>query len=101
MNLIAELNFLLNAFDRVSYLFYLTQGQVGNNVNYLTICAHVSNSWDEWVGIDRLMKYTDENIQKQQALEKKQGVDKNQKSARSALTKPKGSTGQPPSASKY
>lgn len=47
------------------------------------------NSWDEWVGVDRLMKYTEENIQKQQALDKKQGVDKNPKSGRSTQTKPK------------
>ncbi|KAL0461820.1 UNVERIFIED_CONTAM: protein MRG1 [Sesamum latifolium] len=48
-------------------------------------------SWDEWVGMDRLMKHTEENIQKQQALDKKAGVDKNTKSGRSAQTKPKGS----------
>ncbi|KAD4888207.1 hypothetical protein E3N88_20280 [Mikania micrantha] len=47
------------------------------------------NSWDEWVGVDRLMKYTEENIQKQQALDKKQGVDKNSKSGRATQTKPK------------
>ncbi|KAJ8425130.1 hypothetical protein Cgig2_011096 [Carnegiea gigantea] len=75
--------------------------KIGNKVNYLTIRAHVSNSWDEWVGADRLMKYTDDNIQKQQALEKKQGADKNHKSGRSTQAKPKGSTGQPPPASKY
>lgn len=51
-----------------------------------------NKNWDEWVGMDRLMKITDENIQKQQALEKKQGADKNQRSGRSAQTKPKGST---------
>nr|XP_043614602.1 protein MRG1 [Erigeron canadensis] len=48
-----------------------------------------SKNWDEWVGIDRLMKYTEENIAKQQALVKKQGVDKNTKSGRSTQTKPK------------
>ncbi|KAH9624297.1 hypothetical protein KSS87_003868 [Heliosperma pusillum] len=48
-------------------------------------------SWDEWVGTDRLMKYTDENIQKQQELERKQGADKNQRSGRSSQAKPKGS----------
>ncbi|KAL6587659.1 Protein mrg1 [Orobanche minor] len=47
--------------------------------------------WDEWVGMDRLMKNTDENILKQQALDKKAGVDKNIKSGRSAQTKPKSS----------
>ena len=53
-------------------------------------------SWDEWVGMDRLMKYTEENIMKQQALDaldKKAGVDKNTKLGRSAQTKPKSSTG--------
>ncbi|KAL3637665.1 hypothetical protein CASFOL_018113 [Castilleja foliolosa] len=48
-------------------------------------------SWDEWVGMDRLMKNTEENILKQQALDKKAGVDKNTKSGRSAHTKPKNS----------
>ncbi|XP_059456020.1 protein MRG1 isoform X3 [Corylus avellana] len=52
---------------------------------------HLSNSWDEWVGADRLMKNTEENVTKQQALDKKQGVDKNMKSGRSAQTKPKSS----------
>ncbi|KAK6128594.1 hypothetical protein DH2020_037669 [Rehmannia glutinosa] len=48
-------------------------------------------SWDEWVGMDRLMKNTQENKLKQQALDKKAGVDKNTKSGRSAQTKPKSS----------
>lgn len=52
-------------------------------------------SWDEWVGMDRLMKHTEENILKQQALDKKAGVDKNTKSGRSAQTKPKSSAGMP------
>ncbi|EXB59536.1 Chromatin modification-related protein EAF3 [Morus notabilis] len=53
--------------------------------------GHLANSWDEWVGVDRLMKYTEENVLKQQTLDKKQGVDKNSKSGRSAQTKPKSS----------
>ncbi|GMI82668.1 MORF related gene 2 [Hibiscus trionum] len=28
-------------------------------------------NWDEWVGVDRLMKFTDENVQKKEALNKK------------------------------
>ncbi|KAJ7952806.1 MRG family protein isoform 1 [Quillaja saponaria] len=48
--------------------------------------------WDEWVGVDRLMKHNEENVMKQQALDKKQGVDKNTKSGRSTQTKPKSST---------
>ncbi|XP_057482578.1 protein MRG1-like isoform X3 [Actinidia eriantha] len=51
------------------------------------------NSWDEWVGMDRLMKHTEENVLKQQALDKKQqGVDRNPKSGRSAQAKPKASS---------
>ncbi|XP_076916271.1 protein MRG1-like [Bidens hawaiensis] len=48
-----------------------------------------NKNWDEWVGADRLMKHTKENIQKQQSLDQKQGVDKNSKSGRSTQTKPK------------
>nr|XP_043632840.1 protein MRG1-like [Erigeron canadensis] len=48
-----------------------------------------SKTWDEWVGADRLMKYTNDNIQKQAALDKKQGVEKNPKSGRSNHMKPK------------
>ncbi|KAL7131618.1 hypothetical protein ABFS83_12G016300 [Erythranthe nasuta] len=50
-----------------------------------------NKNWDEWVGKDRLMKHTEENILKQQAVDKKAGVDKNTKSGRSAHTKPKSS----------
>ncbi|EEE60363.1 hypothetical protein OsJ_13491 [Oryza sativa Japonica Group] len=48
-------------------------------------------SWDEWVTNDRLLKLADENIRKQQELEKSQAVDKSVKSGRSAQHKPKGS----------
>ncbi|XP_034689466.1 protein MRG1 isoform X1 [Vitis riparia] len=51
-----------------------------------------NKNWDEWVGMDRLMKHTEENILKQQALDKKQGAEKNPKSGRSAQAKPKSST---------
>ncbi|KAK4262347.1 hypothetical protein QN277_027917 [Acacia crassicarpa] len=50
-----------------------------------------NKNWDEWVGEDRLMKHTEENVLKQQALDKKQGVDKNVKSGRSAQAKAKNS----------
>ncbi|KAL3813648.1 hypothetical protein ACJIZ3_014916 [Penstemon smallii] len=50
-----------------------------------------NKNWDEWVGMDRLMKHSQENIIKQQALDKKAGVDKNTKSGRSAQAKPKSS----------
>lgn len=55
--------------------------------------GHFANSWDEWVGADRLMKNTEENVLKQQELDKKQGVEKNSKSGRSAQMKPKSSAG--------
>ncbi|XP_054824616.1 protein MRG1 isoform X6 [Prosopis cineraria] len=51
-----------------------------------------NKNWDEWVGEDRLMKHTEENVLKQQALDKKQGVDKNVKSGRSTQAKAKNST---------
>ncbi|XP_022843739.1 protein MRG1 isoform X1 [Olea europaea var. sylvestris] len=51
-----------------------------------------NKNWDEWVGMDRLMKHTEENVLKQQALDKKAGVDKNAKSWRSSQVKPKSSS---------
>ncbi|XP_022740720.1 protein MRG1-like isoform X3 [Durio zibethinus] len=50
-----------------------------------------NKNWDEWVGDDRLMKHTEENVMKQQAFDKKQGVDKSSKSGCSSQTKPKSS----------
>ncbi|KAK6924006.1 MRG domain [Dillenia turbinata] len=51
-----------------------------------------NKSWNEWVGTDRLMKHTEDNIMKQQALEKKQVTDKSSKSGHSNQAKPKTST---------
>lgn len=39
------------------------------------------------------MKHTEDNVLKQQALDKKQGMEKNTKSGRSAQAKPKSSAG--------
>ncbi|KAK8710890.1 hypothetical protein V6N13_146199 [Hibiscus sabdariffa] len=50
-----------------------------------------NKNWDEWVSADRLMKLTEENVMKQQALDKKLGVDKSSKSGRSSQSKPKSS----------
>ncbi|KAM0882542.1 hypothetical protein ACQ4PT_032239 [Festuca glaucescens] len=47
--------------------------------------------WDEWVPSDRLLKYTEENIRKQQELTKNQAVDKTIKTGRAAQNNPKGS----------
>ncbi|CAA0397777.1 unnamed protein product [Arabidopsis thaliana] len=47
--------------------------------------------WDEWVSADRLLKHTEENLVKQKALDKKQGVEKGTKSGRSAQTKTRSS----------
>lgn len=60
---------------------------------YLFDFSFTFNSWDEWAGIDRLMKHTEENVQKQQELKKKQDTDKNEKAARGSQMKTKGSTG--------
>ncbi|XP_065873990.1 protein MRG1 [Euphorbia lathyris] len=48
-----------------------------------------NKNWDEWIGTDRLLKHTEENVSKQQTLEKKQGIDRNSKLGRSGQTKPK------------
>ncbi|XP_054799398.1 protein MRG1-like isoform X2 [Prosopis cineraria] len=47
-------------------------------------------SWDEWVGLDRLMKYTEENLQKKLAHENDDN-DKNTKAARASQLKSKSS----------
>ncbi|KOM51471.1 hypothetical protein LR48_Vigan09g013000 [Vigna angularis] len=46
-------------------------------------------SWDEWVGIDRLLKNTEENMRKKRALDEKHGIDKNPKVPRGPLAKSK------------
>ncbi|XP_061340004.1 protein MRG1 isoform X3 [Gastrolobium bilobum] len=51
-----------------------------------------NKNWDEWVGEERLMKHTEENVMKQQTVDKKQSTDKNVKSGRSSQTKAKSST---------
>ncbi|XP_043712843.1 protein MRG1-like isoform X1 [Telopea speciosissima] len=51
-----------------------------------------SKNWDEWVAVDRLMKFTEENIRKQRDLEKQLSADKSLKLGRSTQIKPKGST---------
>lgn len=76
-------------FEEHSSIGYSLFSQMGYRKHYWV--GYVANSWDEWVGSDRLLKHTEENVAKQQALEKKQGVDKSLKSGRS--TKSKGSTG--------
>ncbi|KAF1872491.1 hypothetical protein Lal_00016792 [Lupinus albus] len=48
-----------------------------------------SKNWDEWVGEDRLMKPTEENVKKQQALDKKQNAEKNVRTGRSSQPKAK------------
>ncbi|XVE87056.1 hypothetical protein DITRI_Ditri18aG0085400 [Diplodiscus trichospermus] len=63
----------------------------GTSEERMEILCSLPGNWDEWVGADRLMKHTEENVMKQQALEKKQGVDKSSKSGRSSQTKPKSS----------
>ncbi|CAH8345071.1 unnamed protein product [Eruca vesicaria subsp. sativa] len=50
-----------------------------------------NKNWDEWVSADRLLKHTEENLVKQKALDKKQGVEKGTKSGRSAQTKTRSS----------
>ncbi|CAL0327090.1 unnamed protein product [Lupinus luteus] len=44
------------------------------------------NSWDEWVGMDCLMKHTEESKRKKDEIDEKLGNDKNTKFARAAKT---------------
>ncbi|XP_035823933.1 protein MRG1 isoform X11 [Zea mays] len=48
-----------------------------------------NKNWDEWVANDRLLELTEENVRKQQELDKNQVVDKTMKSGRSTQHKPK------------
>ncbi|XP_031119229.1 protein MRG1-like isoform X1 [Ipomoea triloba] len=52
-----------------------------------------NKNWDEWLGIDRLMKVTEENLRKQQELNKKYDMKKNEKARRGSQLKAKCSTG--------
>ncbi|XAR48386.1 hypothetical protein NMG60_11031203 [Bertholletia excelsa] len=51
-----------------------------------------SKNWDEWVVMDRLMKYTEENLRKQQELNEKQGTEKTAKSARGSQIRSRNSS---------
>ncbi|XP_062158987.1 protein MRG1-like isoform X2 [Alnus glutinosa] len=63
----------------------------GKEWSFLVHYPGWSKNWDEWVGMDRLMKFTEENVQKQKGLNKKQFLEKNTKLPRSSLIKPKSS----------
>lgn len=51
-----------------------------------------NKNWDEWVGVDRMMKFTEENVQVQNALNEKQLIEKNTKQARVSQITPKSSS---------
>ncbi|XP_010538131.1 PREDICTED: protein MRG2 isoform X2 [Tarenaya hassleriana] len=48
-----------------------------------------NKNWDEWIGLDRLMKRTEENIKKQEELNKKLGTLKNAMAWRVSQMKPR------------
>lgn len=50
-----------------------------------------NKNWDEWVGYDRLMKFTEENVQKQKEINEKQKMEMNAKTGRPLRSKPKSS----------
>ncbi|KAL2242091.1 UNVERIFIED_CONTAM: Protein MRG1 [Sesamum indicum] len=50
-------------------------------------------SWDEWLGVDCLLKRTEENVCKQKELKEKHAVDKNAKLGRLSQDKTKNSIG--------
>ncbi|KAL0432513.1 UNVERIFIED_CONTAM: hypothetical protein Slati_2585600 [Sesamum latifolium] len=49
------------------------------------------SSWDEWLGVDCLLKRTEENVRKQKELKEKHAVDKNAKLGRLSQDKTKNS----------
>lgn len=51
------------------------------------------NSWDEWVVSDNLKEYTEENVQKYDAIRKKLQLEKGIKAVRSSNSKPKATNG--------
>lgn len=51
-----------------------------------------SKKWDEWVAVDRLMKFNEENVQQKEAHDQKHGIDKNAKSGRASQSKRRNST---------
>lgn len=63
--------------------FYFTTSTYRSSISLFILCY----SWDEWVGLDRLLKFTEENVQKQQELNEKRGTDK--KASRASHIKPK------------
>ncbi|XP_004291074.1 PREDICTED: nuA4 complex subunit EAF3 homolog [Fragaria vesca subsp. vesca] len=52
-----------------------------------------SKTWDEWVRLDRLLKYTEENLEKQKLIIKEEGTDKNPKPSQTSQTKLKSHNG--------
>lgn len=73
-------SFLLLGHGLLYYFKLLTDR---SSISSFLLC----NSWDEWAGLERLLKFTDENVQKQLELNEKQGTDK--KAARASQIKPK------------
>lgn len=51
------------------------------------------NSWDEWVGTDRLLKHTEENVQKQKALKERLEMEMKTKAVQAPQMKLKNSGG--------
>lgn len=53
----------------------------------------IFSRWDEWVVIDRLMKFTEGNVQKQSPRSKNPAMEKNVKPGRAFQIKRKHSAG--------
>ncbi|XP_052188928.1 protein MRG1-like isoform X2 [Diospyros lotus] len=51
-----------------------------------------NKNWDEWVGVHRLMKYTEENAQIKEELNEKKHIEKIAKHGRASQTKPRSSS---------
>lgn len=68
------------------YLMAYTAGYQFLIFSFFLSIFEFLNSWDEWVGLNNLVEYTEENVQKYE-------VEKSIKPGRSSRMKPKGSAG--------
>ncbi|ESW08761.2 hypothetical protein PHAVU_009G068400 [Phaseolus vulgaris] len=87
----AEGEKLLATHSNYLYIAKVRQVEYNNTEGWQFLVHYLGwkKSWDEWVGMDRLMKHTEENMRKKHALDEKHGIDKNPKAPRGPLAKSK------------
>ncbi|KAJ6399986.1 hypothetical protein OIU84_015611 [Salix udensis] len=63
----------------------------GNKWGFFVHYTGWNKTWDEWVGTDRLLKHTEENVQKQKALKERLEMERKTKAVQAPQMKPKNS----------